>query len=517
MTASQANPGDRQPEQPPEVIGIDRLRLSQRHLSTPFRLRLSIDGSREIVTCRAVLRHLPGKRLVCRASRANGEDVIVKLFLAPRHAWRHCRRERTGIVALQKARIPTPALLFTATLADGRTPLVVTSAVAGARSLADCWSGWEAPERRIRLMACVRLIARLHIGGYVQQDPHPGNVLMAGSDVFLIDGDAVRAMPPPAFRRRRTGLKNLAHFLIQFDPDAARWAPDALQTYERERGWTSRPEGILRLKRLMRRYRHKRMRQRAAKVTRTCTDIAVRRGWRRYTACDRRWYTRAMQPLLDDPDRFMAAGHHLKDGNSATVVRIGHQNQSLVIKRYNLKNRWHHLRRCLRPSRGRTAWRNAHMLQLIGIDTPAPRALIEERWGPFRARAFLICDHQAGTNLSAYWPREGQTDDPRMSALPALTGLLARLHAAQISHGDMKATNLIVDRDRVVLMDLDGLQIIRSPQRFKRHFRKDCLRLLGNWSPDSRVHGMLQTALRNPPAADDPTISCAANGARLKT
>ncbi len=528
MTAFQVNPGDRPPQQAPEatgpegmdpeVIGIDRLRHRQRHLSVPFALRLSAKDSGEIITCRSILRHLPGKRLVCRASRVSGDDVIVKLFLAPRHAGRHSRRERAGIAALQKARIPTPALLSPTTLADGRTPLVVTRAVAGARSLADCWSDWEAPERRFRLKACIRLIARLHACGYVQRDTHPGNFLISGNDIFLIDGDAVRAMPPPAFGRRRRSLINLAHFLIQFDPDSECWAADALETYEHQRGWAVRPERTLLLKRLMRRCRHKRMRQRGAKVTRSCSDVAVHRRWRRYTACDRRWFAEAMQPLLDDPDRFIHAGQRLKDGNSATVVRVQHQGQTLVVKRYNIKNRRHLLRRCLRPSRGRTAWRNAHMLRLIGIATPSPRALIEERWGPFRARAFLICDHQAGTNLSAYWPHDGQADDQCMDALPSLSALIARLHAAQVSHGDMKATNLIVDHSRVILMDLDGLRIIRSPQRFERRFRKDCVRLLQNWQQGSPIHETLRTALENSTRGSDQAISFTAGaGAPQRT
>ncbi len=513
MTASQANPGNRPPVPPPEIIRPDRLRRGQRHLRAPFRLRLSAPDSEEIITCGAVLRHLPGKRLVCRASRANGDDVIVKLFLAPRHAWRHCRRERAGISALQQAGIPTPALLRPTTLEDEKTPLVLTSTVAGARSLADCWPDAEDPVRRTMMGTCARLIARLHRCGYVQQDAHPGNFLVAPNQVLMIDGDAVRKLPTPAILRRQRRLANLAHFLVQFDPDAERWAPEALRAYEQQRGLTDHPERILYLKRLMRRCRHKRMRRRAAKVTRNCTDIAVHHRWRRYTAYDRQWYTDALQPLLDDPDRTMDAGHPLKEGNSATVVRVRHQGRTLVIKRYNIKNRWHHLRRCLRSSRGRTAWRNAHMLQLIGINTPPPRALIEERWGPFRARAFLVCDHQAGVNLSAHWPHDGQITDRRMDALPAVAGLIDCLHAAQISHGDMKASNLIVDGGRVFLMDLDGLRIVRSPQRFKRHFRKDGQRLLDNWPKGSRVHDALRIALANAPGAVNRAASRATNGA----
>ena len=499
MSAPEANPPEMGLGREPEIVGTDALRRSPRGLTAPFGLRLSGANPGEILTCTAILRHLPGRRLVCRASRPNGDNVIVKLFLAPRHAWRHCKRERAGIAAFEKAQVPTPALLSPTTLDDGQTPLVVTAAIAQARSLADCWPGLNEGERRIHLWACIRLIARLHAGGYLQRDIHPGNFLVSGAEIFLIDGDAVRVLPRRPYRSERRGLTNLASFLVQFDPEADRWGPAALEVYAHHRGWPARPQRLRVFNRLISRCRHARMRQRAAKVTRTCTDVAVRRSWRRYTACDRRWYATAMQPLLDDPDRFMQAGHRLKDGNSATVVRIRYQDQTLVIKRYNIKNLRHRLRRCLRSSRGRIAWRNAHMLRMIGIETPPPRALIEDRWGPFRSRAFLICAHQPGTHLADYWPPDWQAADTRMDALRPLTTLIGRLYAAQISHGDLKATNLIVDGGRIVLVDLDGLRIYRAPQRFMRHYRKDCERLLRNWPQGAPIRRALRQVLQGCP------------------
>ncbi len=486
---------EKEADQVPREFGIDALRREQRGLNAPFRLRLSAPESGEILNCTVVLRHLPGKRLVCMASRPNGETMVVKLFLAPRQAGRHHKRERKGISILEKAGIPTPTLLPPMTLADGRTPLVATAAIEGARSLAAWWPEWNTRQRQSHLLACVRLIARLHAAGCIQEDIHPGNFLISGADVFMLDGNAVRTLGNPSSKDERRYLVNLAAFLVQFDPATDHWTHAALRAYEHQRGWRAQTERFPTLKRLMRRCRHKRLRKRAAKVTRPCTDIMAQRSWYRYMACDRAWYTAAMQPLLEDPDRFIEKGHNLKDGNSATVARIRYRDQTLVIKRYNIKNLWHRLRRCLRPSRGRMAWRNAHMLGLVGIDTPAPRALIEERWGPFRARAFLICDHQPGMKLADYWQHDWHTDDTRMDALAPLTTLVMHLDAAQISHGDMKATNLIVDAGRIVLTDLDGLRIYRRTPGFRRHHRKDCERLLRNWPRHSNIARTLRRAL----------------------
>ena len=76
--------------------------------------------------------------------------------------------------------------------------------------------------------------------------------------------------------------------------------------------------------------------------------------------CDRKWYSPAKQHLLDDPDTYIKTGTILKDGNSATVAKITIDSQTLVIKRYNIKNLRHALRRCLRPSRTMVSWTNAH-------------------------------------------------------------------------------------------------------------------------------------------------------------
>lgn len=487
------------PDMEQRLFDIDTLRRKQRRLQAPFGLRIAGTGIGEVLNCTAILRHLPGKRLVCRASRPSGEQVIIKLFLAPWHARRHQKRERDGIEALVSAQIPTPALFSPATLDDGRTPLVVTAAIPGARSLADFWPGLDARQRRTRLLDCIKLIACLHAAGYCQRDIHPGNFLVSAEDTLLIDGDAVRALRRRPFGTECPSLANLACFLVQFDPDADRLTAMALQAYAQHRRWPVRPQRLRDLKRLMRRYRHKRMQARAAKVTRTCTDVAVRGRWHRYIAYDRDWYSPAMQPLLDDPDQFIRQGFRLKDGNSATVARIRYQNQTLVIKRYNIKNIRHGLRRCLRPSRGRIAWRNAHMLRLIGIDTPRPLALIEECWGPFRSRAYLICAHQPGPHLADYWQSDWKADDARADALAPLTILFERLYAARISHGDMKATNIIVDDGKIVLMDLDGLRSYRFMPVFRRHYLKDCDRLLRNWQQHPNILRTLQQAITIPP------------------
>ena len=58
-----------------------------------------------------------------------------------------------------------------------------------------------------------------------------------------------------------------------------------------------------------------------------------------------------LEPIVADPDRWLASGSPLKQGNTATLALIEHEGRKLVIKRYNIKGAAHALSRCWRPSR----------------------------------------------------------------------------------------------------------------------------------------------------------------------
>ena len=51
----------------------------------------------------------------------------------------------------------------------------------------------------------------------------------------------------------------------------------------------------------------------------------------------------------------------------------------------------------------------------------------------------------------------------------------------KISHGDMKASNFLYWNNKVVVLDLDGMQRHQSQKVFKKAIRKDFDRFLKNW------------------------------------
>ena len=65
----------------------------------------------------------------------------------------------------------------------------------------------------------------------------------------------------------------------------------------------------------------------------------------------------------------------------------------------------------------------------------------------------------------------------------------------RISHGDLKATNLLWDQGRIVLIDLDAMVQHRSVRQHARAWQRDRSRLLRNWPQDSVLYQWLEANL----------------------
>lgn len=470
------------------------LREAGRTPPLPLTVRLQ-DG--RPLTLRTLLRVLPGKRIVGEAE-FEGRRVLAKLFIAAGSA-RHWQRERRGIEALTRHDLPTPALLLATELQGGGHALLTTfldDAVSlGARwqAVADLPAG--SPQALAVLTPAFAMLGRLHAHGLVQDDLHLGNFLLADGGLQVIDGDAIRALTAGEALDGAAAIANFAVLAAQIPSAWDEHLPELVSAWQRAD--TRLPElDLPQLRAQVQRTRAARVDAFLPKTIRDCTLFKVVKRFDRFTAVVRD-EAEALAPLLADPDRLLEAGHILKHGGTCTVARVELNGRSLVIKRYNLKSAGHALSRAFRPSRAWHSWVEGHRLALLGIATPAPLALIEERLGPLRRRAWLVNALCPGPNLRDHLAPHVASGPPAAEA-EALRSLFATLHRERISHGDLKATNLLWQDGRVVLIDLDAMIQHRSDAAHARAWRKDRARLLRNWPVESALHRWLDENL--PPA-----------------
>jgi tRNA A-37 threonylcarbamoyl transferase component Bud32 len=137
------------------------------------------------------------------------------------------------------------------------------------------------------------------------------------------------------------------------------------------------------------------------------------------------------------------------------------------------------LRRALRGSRARRAWRNAFRLQMADVATPAAPLLLEERSLARRPQSVLVTEFLDGaTMLHRHVAQAGL--EAAAPALAATARLVARLHDEGLSQRDLKAENVLVAADgSIALVDLDGIarrdldlpRIARDLARLNASFR----------------------------------------------
>lgn len=439
------------------------------------RIEIALDDG-HLLTIERWLRILPGKRLT-GVGRWQGRKVLAKLFIADRGGERHWQRECRGAETLKTHALPTPPLLASGQLAEG-----------GHYALYDYLEGAHSPDAAsaAELAQVFDLVGRMHAQGLLQEDAHLGNFLVKDGMLYLIDGDAIRASVAPA-----ACAANLALLFAQLQPAIeAELRTPLLAAYR-----AGNPRADIdepRLSAAVSRARAARLADYLDKCLRDCSLFKSARRMDKYFSIVR---TEAglLAPLIHDPDAWLEKGIPLKHGRTATLALVEVGGRQLVIKRYNIKGAGHALSRCWRPSRAWHSWIEAHRLSFLGIATPRPLALIERRFGSLRGRAWLISEYCPGMDLAKHL--EPSLDAPPATELAALGRLFAQLAAARISHGDLKASNLIWHAGKVHLVDLDAMRQHDSEAAFARAWRKDRERLLRNWPADSTLHAALAAAL----------------------
>jgi len=472
----------------PPLRSAIELCASGRQPALPFRIALA-DG-RELTVTR-LLRVLPARRLVGEGT-IDRQRVLVKMFIG-KHTKRRWQQEQHGLQALAACCLPSPALLAAQAMAGGGHVLL-TEFLDSAENLAETWAklphrtAGDAPSVAL-LTPALALLGRLHSAGLIQEDLHLGNFLRQHDTLFLVDGDAVRVVsrdtPLPA---ARAGA-NLAVFLAQLPPAWDSQAAVLVASYGNEfRGETPSLPALLEEIARVRRWR---LRDFLAKTVRDCSLFAVDQTATRFSAVCRRDAAR-LAAVMASPDAAIDRAEVFKDGGTTTVARLQQDDAECLIKRYNLKGWGHALGRAWRPSRAWHSWQAAHRLRFLGVATPAPLALIEERCGPLRRRAWLISDYCPGPNLLTHLAAERE---PPPAEAQAIRALFDSLHRHRISHGDLKATNLLWHAGQVLLIDLDAVVQHGSEFTFARAWRRDRARLLRNWPVDSPLHRWLERTL----------------------
>jgi len=218
---------------------------------------------------------------------------------------------------------------------------------------------------------------------------------------------------------------------------------------------------------------------------------------RRYIKIQNSSSSEAFLQFIESPDTYLNGddARILKSDATSTVGIVTVDELPLIVKRYNIKGPLHALKRAPRPSRAENNWHYSQLLASLGILTPKVVAIIEHRYGPFRSRAYLIQEKIPGELLLDLYQNTPPDPSSPSELQFALVDLFKSLWINRISHGDMKATNIMINNGKPSLLDLDATRQHRNIRRLELYAEKDKHRFLKNWRNIPELHAWFSQQL----------------------
>lgn len=471
-----------------------------RHIPTPFQLSIAEQQGQAVLEFESILRIVPGRRLVALA-RWRDSLVIVKLFFHARHWKRNLLRDLNGINLLRQSDVPTPRVLLQSTTEDGKGGVLIFEYLRQGTSLNALFeeAGSEAEIDEVMKLA-IKTIALCHRAGLWQKDIHLDNFMLATGIVYLLDGGDIKAEEP---LDSKTARQNLALFFAQFPPIFDEKVATLLREYQLHAGVPADME-LGRFRTEIKQARRLRLAKFERKLFRSTTANGSERSSSKFYVYDRSIHSPELDRFIDNPDSFINQDKLLKRGNSSTVALVEIDGREFVLKRYNIKSFWHGLSRMFRPSRAHHSWRNASVLEMLGVATPHPYLFLEERvFRIFRRRAYFLCEYIPAQDVGTQWGKGGDSNDAveglNKAGISEVVDLfrqfLKLMNDYYISHGDMKASNFIISDKQLYVLDLDAMRRHESRKGFSQKFTADLARFRKNWiaSPlESSVEKMIK-------------------------
>ncbi len=425
-----------------------------------------------------VLRVVPGKRLIGLA-QWRGNKVILKLFFAPGEWKRHFLADVRGVTRLREQKVLTPRILHRTITLDAHGGVLLFSYIQQGINLGDLFERAHSERERMQTgRLAMEAIASCHKGGVIQDDIHLDNFMVAEGRVYVLDGGDIRLTR--AEINRRDILSNLALFFAQFPVSMDRNMAILLQHYASFTAAISEEEAQ-RLPRRVIAARTRRLDKYQKKLFRSTTAHRSIQEANKRVVYDRSIESPDLEAFIKDPDSFVESGRMLKAGNSSTVVAISLDNKQYVLKRYNVKSFWHGIKRTLRPSRAYHSWRNAAVLEMLGVATPHPYLFMELRANSLARTAYYLSERIPEEDVLTQLLSGNKSafeSDTLVAAFDQLLRVFADYH---ISHGDMKASNFIYRNKQLYVLDLDAMRRRGNNSMFFRAHRKDRERLKKNW------------------------------------
>lgn len=422
------------------------------------------------------------------------KTVLAKIFLNPIQGWLQFQRSIQGTRTLLTNAIPTPTILHAGKLKHFQAFVILFDFIDGPALDTAFEQAIFFFERWILLRQLVELLAKQHQAGIKQKNLHLKNFLHTNNTLYCVDTNRIRQHNKPISTKK--SLKLLASALGQFSKLDSSLKSKAIAHYFKKRGWLETTEQLNYLSQQNAYWQKKRENTLRAKLFRTSTHFASEKNRERFWIIDRHYLTDEFLTFIKTPEYFFESRqmHILKTDQTTTVGVIQIGDDWFLVKRYNMRNFWYSVKRSITKTRAAKSWENAHRLLFRGIRTAKPIAMIENRWGLFKGVSYFISAYIPAMTATEYFKPHQLDQTEGKTVAQKISTLLQKLRKEKIYHGDLKATNILINDEGVWLIDLDAMRFYQSSLFFTRRAAKDKARFERNWQGQPIIKRLFKSA-----------------------
>lgn len=446
-------------------------------------VELKVTGDKsQVFKCEESLRLLPGRRLTCLAHSDN-KKYVVKIFPKIRRSRDEFDREVAGYELLHNASITVPGRIYYGP-ASPDVNIIVYSYIHRSRSLEQVFSDRKKAKSSGNIMqSFIDSVIRLHRDGLIHEDPHLGNFLLKSEELYVLDAGAVRQTANESLLE-----DNFALFVAQF-PVSWHVEESWLDAYVDMFHKSDADEARVRLHKKIKSRQDWRENHVLNKAYRQCTAFSISSTLNGKTVVNRDYEEYEFDRLFLSPEEIFDTEEveMLKEGNSSTVGLVNIKGKDFVIKRYNMKNIAHRVKRIVRESRASRSWRNSHRLMLRGFLTARPVAMHECMRGKMKGVSFFVMESLPGISSVHFFRNKSVSEKGKKVVAKGMLSLISELHKENLCHGDLKSTNFIIVDDQPYLIDLDAMKLLTRKRSIMKCQAGDVKRFKENWDNDPKT------------------------------
>ena len=163
----------------------------------------------------------------------------------------------------------------------------------------------------------------------------------------------------------------------------------------------------------------------------------------------------------------------LKNDKKASIFLCEINNNKYIVKRYNYTNLQHAITNTLQGSRAVKSYNNGLTLKKVGIDTPAPIAYSIYKRHTLIHTSYIINEYIDGNAFRDLWNAGELSSEQIQNYIQLFRQWIHIFKENKIYHGDLKHSNILISKNRTVLIDLDSMAVFKNRFIFYIKHRKD--------------------------------------------